>query len=356
MRRGSVIAPLILIALGAMFLANNIKPDWSLVEAIGRYWPFLLIAWGGLRLSEILFLATRRKPVPAAGISGGEWLLIVFIGLVGSGMFVASRHWSWFGPLNVRVRGVEVFGDTHDYSINTQRLPAANVKRIIIENWRGNSRVIVGDVAEVKVSGHKTVRSMRQEDADEEDRLTPVELITQGDVILIRTSQERAHSDRFVSTDLDIVVPKAVSVEGRGRHGDFDVAGVAGDVEINSDNAAVRVQKIGGSLRVDLRRSDLIKAIGVTGDVDLKGRGDDLELEDVEGTVTVNGSYGGEVQFRNLAKSLRIDGMHTDLRIERVPGTVRLGRGYLNAQNVVGPIVINGRSKDIEIDRIFQLA
>jgi len=55
MRRGSVIGPLILIGLGILFLFRNLWPDIPLVDMISRFWPFLLIAWGGIRLLEILF-------------------------------------------------------------------------------------------------------------------------------------------------------------------------------------------------------------------------------------------------------------------------------------------------------------
>ena len=77
MRRGSIIGPLILIGIGVLFLVRNIWPDIPVLEILSRYWPFLLIAWGGLRLIEILLWACPTKPIPRNGISGGEWVLIV---------------------------------------------------------------------------------------------------------------------------------------------------------------------------------------------------------------------------------------------------------------------------------------
>ena len=64
MRRGSVIGPLILIGLGILFLFRNLWPDIPLVDMISRFWPFLLIAWGGIRLLEILFWSMTGKPLP----------------------------------------------------------------------------------------------------------------------------------------------------------------------------------------------------------------------------------------------------------------------------------------------------
>ena len=61
-----------------------------------------------------------------------------------------------------------------------------------------------------------------------------------------------------------------------------------------SDNAGVRLQNIGGRVKVDTKKSDIVRATGVKGDVELKGRGRDVELEEIAGQVTINGSYSGE--------------------------------------------------------------
>src|SRR5262249_40821058 len=75
-RRASLVAPLILIAAGVFFLARNLYPELPLFDYLARYWPYLLIAWGALRLMEILYWRNTSQPLPRQGISGGEWLLI----------------------------------------------------------------------------------------------------------------------------------------------------------------------------------------------------------------------------------------------------------------------------------------
>ena len=81
-----------------------------------------------------------------------------------------------------------------------------------------------------------------------------------------------------------------------------------GNVEITSDNAGVRLQNIGGDARIDLRNSDIVRAVGVKGAFDLKGRGADIDLQNIDGQVTMSGAYSGVMQFRNLAKPLRFNG------------------------------------------------
>ena len=78
MRRASVIGPLILICLGVLFLVNNFWPSISIWELIAQFWPYILIVWGALRLVEIAIWRFQGKPIPMRGMSGGEWVLIVF--------------------------------------------------------------------------------------------------------------------------------------------------------------------------------------------------------------------------------------------------------------------------------------
>src|SRR5450755_3152390 len=100
MRRGSVIGPLILIGLGALFLMRNLFPQIPFAEIFSRYWPFVLIAWGGLRLVEILLAAISSKPIPRNGVSGGEWMLVILICIVGSTAYTARHFTTWFPSSN----------------------------------------------------------------------------------------------------------------------------------------------------------------------------------------------------------------------------------------------------------------
>ena len=79
MRRASLVAPLLLIGIGLLFLARNVFPELQLLDYLAKYWPLLLVIWGGLRLLEILVWAAASKPLPARGLSSGEWVLIVFL-------------------------------------------------------------------------------------------------------------------------------------------------------------------------------------------------------------------------------------------------------------------------------------
>ncbi len=351
MKRSSLVAPLLLIVVGALFLANNLRPEMPIFELVARYWPFVLIGWGALRLIEILVWAMQSKPLPASGISGGEWTLIVFICLIGSGMYVAHGYSGSWPRGRMAMRGIEMFGEKFDFNVAGQK-ETGKAPHILIENLRGNARIVGTDVNEVKVSGRKTIQAMQQEDADRANGDSPLEINVTGDRVTVRLVQDRGSRDQRISADLDITVPRGASIEARGRHGDFDISNVSGAVEVVSDNAGVRLQNVLNNVRIDLNASDIVRAVNIKGTVDLKGnRCRDIELENIEGQVTMDGGYSGELHFRNLAKPLQFNGRQTEVRVERIPGELRMALGHLTGRGFEGPLRLSARTKDVELSQ-----
>jgi hypothetical protein len=350
MRRGSVIGPLILIGFGILFLFRNLWPEIPLVDFISRFWPFLLIAWGAIRLTEVLVWSTTGKPLPRNGVSGGEWMLIFLICVVGATMYTAHNYSSWF-PTGQALRRITLnMGEPYEYSLTPVEKPCAKNCRIVIESFRGNAKITgSADATTVKASGQETVRSFQQTDADSANKQTPLELIQQGDQIIVRTNQDKVSDRAQPNADLDLLVPPGSSIEAHGRYGDFDISSINGDVDINSDNAGVRLENIGGNVHVDTRKGDIIRAVDVKGSVELKGRGEDVDLQNIAGLVTVNGVYSGEIQLHNLAQPLRWADPQNSISFEKLPGQVRMTRGELTGNNIVGPVHVTARSSDVQL-------
>jgi DUF4097 and DUF4098 domain-containing protein YvlB len=348
MRRHSLIGPLLLVLVGVFFLLQNLRPDWVSFAQIATYWPYLLIAWGLLRIMEILYWRFTSRPLPSRGVSGGEWTLIVFLCLIGATVFFVHERSPRLPRVVMGDFGMELFGESYDYPVAEQRQPI-KAARVVIQNLRGNVRVVGADAEEIKVGGRKTVRAVRQSEADSANQRTSVEIVTQGEEVIVRTNQDSSARQLGVSTDLEVTVPRGVSIQTRGRNGDLDVVNLAGSVDISSDNAGVRLQDIGGDVRVSLRNSNIVRAINVKGKVEVTGKGRDVELENIGGDVTIDGVYSGDFQFRNLAKPAVFKSGVTDLRIERLPGQFHMDLSSLTSDNLVGPIRIVAKSRDIQL-------
>lgn len=347
MRRGSLFAPLLLIALGLLFLARNFYPDLRLLDYMAKFWPLLLVLWGALRIIEIAVWAAKKQPLPAAGVSGGEWVLVLVLCFFGATLHAVRGFSGWF-PGTIELGGLDVFGESYDYPVSAEKA-CTKAPHVVIESFRGNARITGMDTQSVMVSGHKTVRSIDQDSADRANREAPLELAGDSGNIIIRTNQNRASGLRRVTEDMEIAVPKGASIEAHGRYGDFDVHDVDGQVEITSEHATVQLENLGGPARLDLTLSPIVRAMNIKGALDLKGDGSDIDLENIMGPVTVNGLHMGNLEFHDLAAPLHLTGPQTEISVERVPGDLRMSLRNINGSNLVGPIHVQTRIRDLQI-------
>ena len=347
MRRTSFVAPLLIIAIGALFMARNLYPDLPLLDFTARYWPVVLIAWGVLRLIEILAWRATAKPLPSGGLSGGEWVLIFFLFTFGMSLHAIHGVTSWW-PDRIQLGGLDFFGEPHDYPLSAEQA-CSRTPHIILEDFRGDAHFSGTDgIDRVKVTGHKTIRSLDQAQADRANAATPLDISGDANRIVIRLPN-RVPGPQSVSATLDIAVPKGASLEVHGRRGDLEVSDIDGSVALESGNAGVQLKNIGGDARLDVQRSDLLHLENVRGSVTIKGRGSDIDLDRVNGVVTIDGAYNGTVQLHQLAKALRFTSPQTELNVEGVPGELHMTLGDFSATDVVGPTRLSSRSRDVQI-------
>jgi len=345
MRRKSITGPLLLLLIGGLFLWRNLHPETPVFDLLSMYWPFLLILWGVMRLIEVVVSPQRRSP----SFTGGEVVLAVLICVVGSGMWEGRQHGIRFNP-----GGLQVFGENYDYQMSAQA-SAAGMKRVTFENMRGAIRITGSDGQEVVVNGRKSIRAWGRNDADKTHENTPLEIVPQGDRLLIRTNHDRVPDNQRMTADLEVTLPKGLSVESRGRTGDFEASDITGDVELVTDRSDVRLSRIGGNARLEVGRSEVVRAIDVKGKIDLQGRGSDVELENIQGQVTINGSYGGTLEFKNLAKPLQFEGTrNTELRAQAIPGRVSMDLQEISGSGLTGPVRLVTRSRDIKLEQFTQ--
>ncbi len=347
MRRSSFVAPLLLILIGGVFLVKNIKPEWPLFETVFTWWPVLLIAWGAIRALEILVAHFGGRALPQRGLPGGEWALVIVITLVGSGVWSAQRF-AQDGFGRIKIGGVEVFGESFDYPVQTVSLKAGKTPRVTLDVGRGSARVVGADTDEVKITARKTIRALNKKYADDAHKETPLSANAAGESVTIRAGLDQP-GDVRVTYDLEITVPKGASIECHGKNLDLDLSDLDGRVQIDSDRSGVRLQNMGGKIVIDTRSSDLIKALDVRNDIELKGRGRDIELENVTGQVTVSGGYSGETTMRNISGPVRFESSVTEIRVGKIPGTLNLTLSALTADGIVGPVLVKAHSKDLRL-------
>jgi N-terminal domain of toast_rack, DUF2154/Domain of unknown function (DUF5668) len=79
-RRGSIAGPIILIALGVLFLIATMRPDFDIWGVMWRYWPLILIFVGLGKIFDYLWVREHPGTVRHTGVSGvGVALLVLLI-------------------------------------------------------------------------------------------------------------------------------------------------------------------------------------------------------------------------------------------------------------------------------------
>ncbi|HUI81740.1 MAG TPA: DUF4097 family beta strand repeat-containing protein [Bryobacteraceae bacterium] len=337
MRRRSLAGPLLLVLIGAFFLWRNVYPEAPVFDLVSTYWPFLLIAWGFVRLIEVVVMRDSRYP----GLTGGEIVLVVLISMAGLGMFEVHQHGVQLTP--------NIFGEEFDYPIS-EHASAAGVKRVVFDNPRGSLRITGGDAQEITVTGRKLIRAYARRDADRTNGGTSIELSQEGDRLFVRSRQDRAPGDQRIANDLEVTLPRGMAIEARGQNGDFDITDT-GEVDLASSRGDVRLLRVGGNVKLEIGRSNVIHAEDIKGSLDLRGSGSDVDFQNVAGQVTIDGAYLGSLQFKSLAKPLRFEGTRsTEVRVEAVPGAISMDLGDFTAKNVVGPVRLVTQSRDIRLE------
>jgi hypothetical protein len=308
-RKASLAGPLLLIALGGLFLARNLYPDLQLGDYIARDWPYVLIFWGVLRILEISYWAFTSKPLPRRGVSGGEWIIIVFLCVVGTGFHVARDTVRWW-PERIPWEGVQAIGERYDYPVSAEK-PSSKTPRIVIEDFRGDLQITGADVDTVKVTGRKSVRSIDRDMADKADRASSLDLSGDASRTTLRLQEPRGFGPPL-SAALEMTVPKGATVEVKRRDGDLQIANIDGPVTVS-------------------------------------GRGVNLTIRDIHGEVAVEGAYTGEVLLKKLSSGVRFKSQRTAFNTSAVPGEIHINAGNFSADGFTGPTRLSSRSRDVRL-------
>jgi len=346
----SFAGPIVLIVIGIFFLLGNM--GWIAWHELGywfaHYWPLLLIIWGVIKLIE--YQNANRAGVHPRGIGAGGVLLIIFVVILGLSATEAYRvNWQELRD-EMHIQGdVPWWGHTYDYTQDLQQtFPPGDSLRVT--NERGAINVTASSDNNIHVTVHKRVNADRQEQADEWNKSTQPQITLSGAVVTVNANTKGA-GDHWVSTDLDVAVPRKMAISLSTRHGDISVMGREGNGDITSQDGDVSVTDLNGILTLNLDNSSA-RISQISSDVTVQGRGKDISLEDVKGAVRLDGDFMESIKLTRIAKTVSFKSTRTDMDFTKLDGYLNLDSGDLEASSLAGPLRLHTRSKDIMLNGI----
>lgn len=347
----SLAGPVVLIVIGLFFLLGNLRVLYwhDILRWFAHYWPVLLILWGIVKLIE--YQQANRAGTRPRGIGAGGVMLIIF--LVVGGLIATEAYnvnWRELGDqMHFGDGDAPWWGHTYDYTNDMQQaFPAGDSLRV--SSTRGAINISAANDNQIHVTVHKRISAESQDDADRWNKSTQPQLSGSGQVITL-DANTHGSGDHWVNTDLDIALPRKASVVVSTRHGDVSIMGRDGTADVTDQNGDVSVTDVNGSLKLDLDHSSA-RISQISSDVTIQGRANDVSVEDVKGTVHLDGDFMESVKLSRVSKPVSFKSTRTDMDFSSLEGYLNLDSGDLEGNNVIGPLRLRTRSKDIMLNGI----
>jgi len=351
-RRRSIAGPIVLIALGVLFLLGNFHMiTWSRLSFYwARYWPLLIILWGVVKLYE--HWNDTRQGLPGRGLGAGGVVLMVFIIIFGLSATAAYKvNWNQLqGDMPFDNDFAGLFGNTYSFT-QTIEQPFTPGNSLRIVDDRGEVTINTWDEPKIKVVATKRVIGTDENDGKDVNEKTKA-TINVSDTTVTLDANTRSAGNKPVESNLQIWIPKKAAVDVVSGRGDITVSSRDGDIHATTSRGDVTAQQINGNVTVTLRRGS-IRAIDIKGDVAINGRIDDSTVNDVTGAVSLSGDFFGQMSLARISKGVNFHSSRTDMEMAGLTGDLSLESGDLRARAVAGPLRIITRSKDIHIEDVI---
>jgi DUF4097 and DUF4098 domain-containing protein YvlB len=345
--RGSILTGLLLIVFGVLLLIDRFDPSFRLGHWIRIYWPVLIILWGIAKLVDYLAFSPQSGVRPPL-LSGGEAALLILLAFVLSGF--AFRDW-------VRSHHPEfevALPPFHQSYTEEQELPPQPIPsgaHVILEIPRGDLSIHAAADNFLRVHATESAWALTKPAADEQMRNVHLAFESEGNTYRLRPAYPEEGSSHM-GIDLDVAVPKTVSIEASTRHGDIEIAGITGSVVARSGSGDISIQGAGSDVVVDLEKGDA-KITEISGNVKLTGRGDDVDLRDISGDATIEGAFVGTLEAANVAKTLHWVSPWGDLTVAQLSGHLEADSGDIEISGASGPAKLVTHNKDIRVTNVL---
>jgi len=346
--RRSIFSGLLLIIFGLLLLSYNFGgslPAWAILR---KWWPLIFILWGLAKLYDHYVSRRTGQPAPPT-ISAGEVLLVLLLLAVVGGLGIVD--WGSNHPN----RG-DIFSSmwNEPYTF-TESVPAQTIaakSQVTVRTARGNITVTADDTQQISVTARKSASAANESEA--QDRANHVHVtVTKTDSGYVVEPQGQNDSEGTVGVELEVHVPKNITLDARTDHGGVQTSGVAGNITIQSQHGSVEVRQSGADVSVDSSSSDDVRVIGAAGNVRVSGRGQQVEITDVQGAATLDGEYGGSLSFARISKGVHFVSNRTDLTVTQLSGRVEIPNpGDMAIHDSNGNVTLTTTKRDITLDNV----
>jgi DUF4097 and DUF4098 domain-containing protein YvlB len=358
LRRGSLLGPILLIAVGVVFLLMETgrldhQRFWGWY---GHWWPLLLVAAGGVVLVEWamdqFLLRNPQRPAYRRSVGSGVIFLLVLFAFMGA----ISNHMLGFPPGSRMFPGFHfdqdsmdrLFGDKHE-SDATMDLSFAAGDSLTIANPRGSVTVSgTSDDSTLHLAIHKEIYASSDADADAKaQRFNPDSKHQNSAWTVTMPSIDGA------SADLELTVPASTPVSVTTDHGDIHIASIKAPVFVTANHGDIELSAITGAATAHINNAgSSLSARSMDSGITIQGHAQDVTLSDIIGPVNLSGEFFGTTHLEHINGAVRFHTSRTDLQFVRLDGEIEISSSGISADQVMGPVVLNTSNRNVSLDRL----
>jgi len=345
-RRGSIFGGLLLLVLGVLLLLSRFDPSLRIGHLAWRYWPVLIILWGVAKLIDNLAARRTGEGRPSI-LSGGEVALVILTVFVLSAVGLKECIQGRYPEIEWNMSPFQQhYSETEELA--PKPVPAG--ARITINTGRGNITVHAGDVKQLRATVNKSASASNEAAAQERMKGVSAVIEQTSDGFSLHPVNQN-DSDGQVAADLDVEVPKNVSLTASSGNGDITVSGIAGSADANARSGNIEIHDMGSSVSAEAQKGD-VRITNVSGDVRITGRGNEIELTGISGDVTIDGEFFGPIRVRNVTKTTHYVSSRDNLTLVHMTGRMELDSGSIDISDLAGFAKITTHNKNIEAENV----
>jgi Putative adhesin/Domain of unknown function (DUF5668) len=345
-QRSSIFSGLLLIILGTLLLLARFHPDLAIWHLFWRYWPVLIIFWGVAKLIDNL-AAHRVGQVRPPLLTGGEAALLILAVLLLIGMGIYSKVREKHPDLSMDI-GLFDHRSSQSQELSAKAIPSGAL--VTVNTIRGSITVHTDEGPDLRVSVNETADGSTDVAAQDELKNLKVVIDQTSSGYTVRPLNLK-DSGSHVTIDLDVTLPKRVSLNANSNHGDINISGVAGPVTATTQNGNIEIHNASGDVTGQLAGGDA-RIDTIAGNVHLTGRGNEIEVNDVTGDAAIEGEFFGPIRVRNVAKTTHYASQKADVTLARLTGRLELDSGEINISDVGGAAKMTTHDKDMDVENV----
>ena len=358
-RRSSILAPLLLIGVGVVFLLI----EWgklsrqSVFQWYGHWWPMLFLAAGLVVLAEWgwdqYHLRDGSVPQYRRSIGGGAFILLLILGLVG---FASRDFWQrmsgggLYRAFHMNADDMDQFlGDKHE-SDQVMALAFAHGGSLEISNPRGDIVVSgTSDDGQVHVAVHKQVYT--RSDAEAERRASDLSPTTANAGTVTTISIPSVQGGR---ADLTLTVPADAGLTVTADNGEIRVSAMKAPVSVTANRGDVDLSALTGPATAHMNSGNSsLAAHSLSGGIDIAGHAQDLTISDVSGPATIMGEFFGTTHLEHINGAIHFRTSRTELQLTRLDGEIEVSPHMnLTVDQAMGPFILTTSNRNLTLDRI----